>query len=117
MTILEQTRPYETLIRHHADGTVSAHHQQLYVLTKDGVVIAENILDPVALSTLDLSQALGAATVAALGENADLKSQLGALQSQLEAAQASAASLQTQLERLTTPATPVAGEVVFPLSS
>ncbi|WP_410210255.1 hypothetical protein [Aquirhabdus sp.] len=103
MAILEQTRPYETLIRHHADGTVTAHHQQIYVLTKDGIVIAENIFDPVALSSVDLSQTLGAATVAALGENAQLKTTLTNLQNQLDAAQALATSLQEQVNRLSVP--------------
>ncbi|AXI01439.1 hypothetical protein [Aquirhabdus parva] len=84
MSITELTRPYETLIRHHADGTVTAHHQQIYVLSKDGIVIAENILDPVSLSQVDLTSALGAATTAALGQNADLKAQIETLQTQVD---------------------------------
>ncbi|AEY69554.1 hypothetical protein AH2_00045 [Burkholderia phage vB_BceS_AH2] len=93
MALEERTRPYETLIRHNADGTIGAHHQTITEILRDGIVISAVVSDPKTIGGSDLSSVLGEATTAALAENETLKSRVAALQSQV-------ADLQLQIEQL-----------------
>lgn len=110
MAINETTRPYETLIRHNPDGSIGAHHQRLYELIKDGVVLSSQIQAPVQLSVageegLPLAEILGEtataallATEAAQAARANAEAELATVKSQLEAATAQSATLRQQLD-------------------
>lgn len=110
MDIIETTRPYETLIRHHADGSIGAHHQRLYELIKDGVTLSSQMQAPVQLSVageegLPLADILGETTAAALlateaaqTARAKAEAELTTAKAQLDAATAQAATLLQQLD-------------------
>lgn len=68
--IEERTRPYETLIRHNNDESVSAHHQTISEVVKDGAVIAATVSAPVPLSSVadELGPIIGAAVIAAVAD-------------------------------------------------
>lgn len=98
MNIIETTRPYETLIRHNADGSIGAHHQRIYELIKDGQVLTSQLQPPVQLSVageqgVPLAQVLGDAAAAALLANEKTQTELFMVKAQLAAAQAELAKL------------------------
>ena len=93
MTIIEQTRAHETLIRHHADGSIGAHHVRIYEVVKDGQVLISQLQSPIPLAVagekgVPLAQVLGEATSAALLANEKAQVELTAVKAQLAAAQA-----------------------------
>lgn len=110
MPIAETIRPYETLIRHNPDGSIGAHHQSIYELTKDGIVLSSKIQPPVQLSVageegLPLADILGETTAAALlaaeaaqAARAKAEAELATVKTQLEAATAQSATLRQQLD-------------------
>jgi len=110
MTIIEQTRAYETLIRHHADGSIGAHHVRIYEVVKDGIVLSSKIQPPVQLSVageegLPLADILGETTAAALlaaeaaqAARAKAEAELATVKTQLEAATAQSTTLRQQLD-------------------
>lgn len=92
MNIIEQTRAYETLFRHHADGSIGAHHVRIYEVVKDGQVLTSQLLPPVPLSVageqgVPLAQVLGEAAAAALLATEKAQAELAAVKAQLAAAQ------------------------------
>ena len=89
MAIQERTRPYETLIRHHPDGTIGSHHKLINEVLRDGVVIMATELEPEDVKGTALEAVLGQATAAALAEVEAVKLQLTATQD----------ALRTQTER------------------
>ena len=96
--IEERIRAEETLIRHHADGSIGAHHVRIYEVVKDGQVISAQLQTPIPLSVaseqgLPLATVLGEATVAALLAAEQAQAQLAQVQSQLAAALAELAQL------------------------
>ena len=98
MTIIEQTRAYETLIRHHADGSIGAHHVRIYEVVKDGQVLTSQLQSPIPLAVageqgVPLAQVLGDAAAAALLANEKAQAELAAVKAQLAAAQAELAKL------------------------
>jgi hypothetical protein len=98
MTIIEQTRAYETLIRHHADGSIGAHHVRIYEVVKDGQVLTSQLQPPVPLSVageqgVPLAQVLGEAAAAALLANEKAQVELASVKAQLATAQAELAKL------------------------
>lgn len=89
MAITEQTRPYETLIRHNDDGSIAAHHQQISEVVKDGVVIAATVLSPVTLGTaeangVNLADVIGQAVIEAVADAEATRSANLALETQVE---------------------------------
>ncbi len=51
MSLQEVSRPYETLIRHHVDGSISSHHVRITEIYRDdGNVISAMVDDPIPLS-------------------------------------------------------------------
>ncbi len=70
MAITERTRPYETLIRHNNDGSVSAHHQTIAEVMKDGAVLVATVSAPIALLDVaaELEPIIGAALIAAVAD-------------------------------------------------
>lgn len=50
MSITEDTRNYEILVRFNDDGSVGAHLQQITEIKKDGSVISATVLDPIQVS-------------------------------------------------------------------
>lgn len=98
MSIIETTRPYETLIRHNADGTIGAHHVRIYEVVKDGQVLTSQLQSPVQLVVageqgVALAQVLGEATTAALLSAERAQAELVTVKAQLAAAQAELAKL------------------------
>lgn len=92
MPIIETTRAYETLIRHHADGSIGAHHVRIYEVVKDGQVLTSQLQPPVPLSVageqgVPLAQVLGEAAAAALLATEKAQAELAAVKAQLAAAQ------------------------------
>ncbi|WP_144372638.1 hypothetical protein [Vogesella urethralis] len=92
MPIIETTRAYETLIRHHADGSIGAHHVRIYEVVKDGQVLTSQVQPPVPLSVageqgVPLAQVLGEAAAAALLATEKAQAELAAVKAQLAAAQ------------------------------
>lgn len=89
MAIKETTRLYETLIRHHEDGSIGAHHQYLYEVFNDDDLVLGKILPPVPLSVADeayelkLSDILGSTLIQALSQIDSLNSQVEALKSEI----------------------------------
>lgn len=89
MTITERTRPYETLIRHNPDGSISAHHQRISEIVKDGEVIAASLLDPeplpnAAAADPDLAAMVGSAALAAIADADHQRAVVAQLQEQVE---------------------------------
>lgn len=72
MALTERDRPYETLIRHHEDGSIGAHHVRINEILRDGIVIQASVGTAIPLATADgqgglkLSEVLGEATSLAL---------------------------------------------------
>lgn len=66
----QRLRNYETLLRHHENGSVSAHHQTISEVMRDGVVIAATVSAPVPLSSVadELEPIIGAAVIAAVAD-------------------------------------------------
>lgn len=98
MPIIETTRAYETLIRHHADGSIGAHHVRIYEVIKDGQVLTSQLQPPVQLSVageqgVPLAEVLGDAAAAALLANEKAQVELAAVKAQLVAAQTELAKL------------------------
>lgn len=98
MPITETTRPYETLIRHNADGSIGAHHIKIYEVVKDGQVLTSQLQPPEPLSVaggqgMPLAAILGETTAAALRAAERSQAQLSVVQSQLAAALAELAQL------------------------
>lgn len=97
MALTQQTRAYETLIRHNADGTVSAHYQTITEITDGTNVLAAAVDNPMPIDQAvtanpSLATVLGQATTDALA-------QVATLQAQLTAANAQIATLQAQLNQ------------------
>jgi len=110
MTIEKVTRPYETLIRHFADGTIGAHHQTITELVEDGVIIGATANHPISIAGADLKSVFGKNTEAALNrcdaltaENKALKAEIKELQDsateKLKAAEHEIHSLKTVLNK------------------
>ena len=75
MAITERTRPYETLIRHNNDGSVSAHHQTIAEVMKDGTVLVATVSAPIALLDVapELEPIIGEAVIAAVADAGRLR--------------------------------------------
>lgn len=108
MAITERTRPYETLIRHNADGSIGAHHQQINEVVKDGEIIAATVMSPLQISGAGLELVLGEATVQAIANAEALAADLAAatesgaaVSAQLDSANQTIADLQAQIAELT----------------
>lgn len=108
MALSEQTRPYETMVRHHADGTIGAHHQTITEILRDKVVIQATVNEPQPLAVADgqsglkLSEVIGEAATLALKENERLTGEVAAsalaleqTRDQLTQAQGDIANLET----------------------
>ncbi|SEO42283.1 hypothetical protein [Pseudomonas sp. Snoq117.2] len=84
MALTERTRPYETLIRHHDNGTIGAHHVQITEILRDKVIISASIGEALPLAVaegqngLKLSDVIGQAAAAALTQVQTLQGQLAA---------------------------------------
>lgn len=82
MALSEKERPYETMIRHHADGTIGAHHQTITEILRDKVVIQATVNEPIPLAVADgqgglsLADVMGEAATLALKENERLTGEL-----------------------------------------
>lgn len=99
MAIAERTRPYETLIRHNADGTIGSHHKLINEVLRDGVVIMANELAPEPVEGAALEAVLGQATVAALAELDATRHQLATAQEALRVQGERAQDLDTKLAK------------------
>jgi len=110
MALSEQTRPYETMVRHHADGTIGAHHQTITEILRDKVVIQATVNEPQPLAVADgqnglkLSEVLGEAATLALKENERLTGEVAASAASLEQAQGQLAQAQGDIANLETSA-------------
>lgn len=93
MAIIERTRPYETLIRHHPDGGIGAHHIEIAEVLRDGHVITAQLLPAQPVEGAGLDAVLGAATVAALADAAARAGQVERLLEQIETLQEQVAQL------------------------
>lgn len=88
MALTERTRPYETLIRHNADGSIGAHHVQITEILRDKSIISASIGEALPLAVaegqngLKLADVLGEAASAALTQVENLKGQVSALTSE-----------------------------------
>lgn len=47
------TRPYETLIRHHVDGRISAQHSEITEIVENGAIISASISAPVEIVDIE----------------------------------------------------------------
>ncbi|WP_063812509.1 hypothetical protein [Burkholderia cepacia] len=113
MALTERTRPYETLIRHNADGSVGAQHQRISEILNDTTVIAATVQAPIDITSAtaegpDLVTILGEATSSALTDNERLRGEASALESrvatliqQLETATSQVDGLREQIAKLT----------------
>ncbi|WP_267398970.1 hypothetical protein [Pseudomonas sp. GM_Psu_2] len=85
MSLSERTRPYETLIRHNADGTIGAHHLQITEILRDKAIISATIGEalPLAMAEgqngLKLADVIGEAAAAALTQAETLQAQVSTL--------------------------------------
>jgi septal ring factor EnvC (AmiA/AmiB activator) len=84
MTIIERTLPYETMIRHNADGTIGAHHLTINEVVRDGEVIAAQISQALPLAGPDVEAAVGQALPAAMSQIASLQAELSAKTAQTQ---------------------------------
>jgi hypothetical protein len=68
--IKERNRAYETLIRHNEDGSISAHHQTINEVVKDGQVTAASVSAPMQLESVaaELEPIIGEALIAAVAD-------------------------------------------------
>lgn len=88
MALTERTRPYETLIRHHDNGTIGAHHVQITEILRDKVIISASIGEALPLAVaegqngLKLADVLGEAAATALTQVETLQGQLSTLTSE-----------------------------------
>lgn len=128
MALSERTRPYETLIRHNADGSIGAHHLQITEILRDKAIISATIGEALPLAVaegqngLKLADVIGEAAAAALTQaetlqglvatltaerdelaqkvqqGVGLPEQLKALQQQLEVAQRAGADAANALQ-------------------
>lgn len=128
MALSERTRPYETLIRHNADGSIGAHHLQITEILRDKAIISATIGEALPLAVaegqngLKLADVIGEAAASALTQaetlqiqvatltterdelaqkvqqGVGLPEQLKALQQQLEAAQRAGADAANALQ-------------------
>lgn len=62
----ERTRAYETLIRHHENGLIGAHHQTITEIMRDGVVFQATINPPQQLASYEGEAGTSLSTI--LGE-------------------------------------------------
>lgn len=103
MALEERTRPYETMIRHNADGTIGAHHIRITEILRDGAVISANVeaAEPLAVADgkdgLKLSDVLGEALPIALVQIDRLQSELASLRADLTKAQDERATTSEQV--------------------
>ena len=121
MAITEQTRPYETLIRHNADGSIHAHHVQINEVLRDGEVIAATVLSSVTLGTaesagVDLATVIGQSCLDAIADaeairaenavlldaNAELTQRCETLAGNVTTLEASVQELAAQVQQLQT---------------
>ncbi|WP_177411446.1 hypothetical protein [Pseudomonas sp. RIT411] len=85
MSLSERTRPYETLIRHNADGTIGAHHLQITEILRDKAIISATIGEALPLAVaegqngLKLADVIGEAAAAALTQAETLQAQVSTL--------------------------------------
>lgn len=85
MALSERTRPYETLIRHNADGTIGAHHLQITEILRDKAIISATIGEALPLAVaegqngLKLADVIGEAAAAALTQAETLQAQVSTL--------------------------------------
>jgi hypothetical protein len=85
MALTERTRPYETLIRHNADGTVGAHHLQITEILRDKAIISATIGEALPLAVaegqngLKLADVIGEAAASALTQAETLQAQVTTL--------------------------------------
>ena len=85
MALSERTRPYETLIRHNADGTIGAHHLQITEILRDKAIISATIGEALPLAVaegqngLKLADVIGEAATAALTQAETLQGQVTVL--------------------------------------
>lgn len=114
MALTERTRPYETLIRHNADGSIGAYHKKITEVLRDGVVIPGAVEgDPIPLAVADgqnglkLSDVLGEAASLALlrveavqAEKANMELTIQQMQGELAQAQATIEAQQQEIDRL-----------------
>lgn len=86
MPITERSRPYETLIRHNDAGSVSAHHQTISEVVKDGAVIAATVSPPIALIDVaaELAPIIGEAVIAAVADADRLRQACAEKDTQIE---------------------------------
>lgn len=103
MALKKETRPYETLIRHNADGTLGAQHTQIVEISDGGNVISAQLGDTFPLNVVDeatgynLSAVLGETLVAAVASNTDLQGKVTDLNGQLAEAGSAIEQLSNQL--------------------
>jgi hypothetical protein len=90
MAFQQRVRPYETLIRHNADGSIGSHHQRINEGFDDvtGQVYFANIQPPEPLDGAGLEAVVGQAFVQATAQIATLQARIA----ELEAAQAARAA-------------------------
>ena len=85
MALTERTRPYETLIRHNADGTIGAHHLQITEILRDKAIISATIGEALPLAVaegqngLKLADVIGEAAASALTQSETLQAQVTTL--------------------------------------
>lgn len=104
MTIIETTRPYETLIRHNADGSIGAHHVRIAEIVRDGSVISATTLPPVALDVAaqgddSLVALIGTATLAAISDATSARAALATCSADLAAARKALTDLQAKADQ------------------
>ena len=106
MTLHEISRPYETLIRHHADGGIASHHVRITEIYRDdGGIVSAMLADPLPLSLVDgddlnFSKIIGDDCALALRANDALKVQLSAEQQNVAALHQQVESLSNNLEKV-----------------
>lgn len=90
MAFQQRQRPYETMIRHHADGTIGAHHVTIQELYDDvsGTILYAQVQPPQPVQGAGLAAVLGQATEAALVEIEVLKARIAELETQVAALEA-----------------------------
>ena len=95
---------YETLIRHHDDGSIGAHHVRINEILRDGVVIQASVGTAIPLSVaegqggLSLADVLGEATSLALLRLEKLEAEGAAMTTALEETQEALAEAKVQAD-------------------
>lgn len=95
MALTERTRPYETLIRHNANGPVGAHHQTITEILRDGAVVSASVNPPVTVVDQGLDDLLSQTLTAALSQITNLQSIVATQESELIKAKARIAELES----------------------